>query len=658
MAGLFRVFAAGLAKLAEMPRPYRRALTVGMDAVLCALSGVLSLYLRTNNFFWLGQPLLILLGISLTCWFIIALIRDVYSSLVRSSGPRTILALAATILVYTIPMVAILMVLGISGVPRTMGFLQPIVFLGMLTFSRMIGHYLLIEFLGQRRDPLVRRRIAIYGAGRAGQQLANALRHESHMELIAFFDDDDRLNRQVLDGVVVIANRDPTVRIEELSLDEVLLAIPSASRSRRRQIVEDLTVKGIQVRSLPSMGSIIDGKVQVSDLRRVRVEDLLGREPNPPDIGMLEKNIADRTVMVTGAGGSIGSELCRQIVGCRPAKLVLVENSEFALYEIESELRDWAAKERVEVKIEALLCDVSGKQAIERAIEGHGPQTVFHAAAYKHVPLLEHNPLSGVYNNVFGTLHTVLAAEKAGVQNFILISTDKAVRPTNVMGATKRICETILQARAAHGSQVRLSMVRFGNVLGSSGSVVPKFRKQIGEGGPITLTDRRVTRYFMTIREAAQLVIQAGAMARGGEVFFLEMGKPVKIYDLAVSMIHLSGLTLRSDESPHGDIEIREIGLRPGEKLYEELLIGKRPQKTSHERIVKAYEDHPRWEELSRVLEDLNRLIGVGDTAGVLATIGHMVPEYAPNTSGAEPDIPLEVAGRQHQQVVQGQIGC
>ncbi len=383
---------------------------------------------------------------------------------------------------------------------------------------------------------------------------------------------------------------------------------------------------GVEVRALPSTAEIISGQVTLSDLREVEIEDLLGRDPVPPNELLLGRNVAGKTVLVTGAGGSIGSELCRQILRAHPQRLVLVEHSEFALYTISEELRADPVLSGCELMTE--LCNVCDAEAVGRIFARYRPETVFHSAAYKHVPLVEANPIAGVCNNVFGTLNCCLAAEAAGVASFILISTDKAVRPTNVMGASKRVCELVLQARAALGGGTTFTMVRFGNVLGSSGSVIPRFKAQIAAGGPVTVTDREVTRYFMTIPEAAQLVIQAGAMAEGGDVFVLDMGEPVKIIELAKTLIRLSHRSVRDDEHPSGEIEIVEIGLRDGEKKYEELLIGNDPQPTLHPRIIKAHEDSLPWNELEAKLTELRTAAAAGDGAEVVEVLRYLVPGF------------------------------
>jgi FlaA1/EpsC-like NDP-sugar epimerase len=383
------------------------------------------------------------------------------------------------------------------------------------------------------------------------------------------------------------------------------------------------------IRTLPGLVDLAHGRVTVNDLRELDIEDLLGRDTVAPNQLLLAKNIADKIVMVTGAGGSIGSELCRQILQLRPKVLLLVEQSEFNLYTIQQELEKLADNvDLAGVEIVPLLGSVQDEARIDGILSVWKTDTVYHAAAYKHVPLVEHNPAEGVRNNVFGTLNMAQLAKKHAVRDFVLISTDKAVRPTNVMGATKRVAEQILQALAAEGGDTRFSMVRFGNVLGSSGSVVPLFRRQIKAGGPITITHEEITRYFMTIPEAAQLVIQAGAMATGGEVFVLDMGDPVKIVDLAERMIELSGLSLRDDENPDGDIEIEVVGLRPGEKLYEELLIGDNPEATGHARIMKARDGHLEWNDLEAALAKCTSAIGAGDAAGLRELLVKLVPEF------------------------------
>ncbi len=624
-----KAYAIGaLSWLAERPRSERRGFAVAMDAVLCIIAAWIALSLRIGNWQLWDRSIAIIIGCALAFWFPIAWAMRIYSSLIRFAGGRTMAGLGVACAYFAIPMFFILMAVGIPGVPRTMGLLHPIIFLALLTLSRLVIRFGLNDILGIVKGSAERRRVAVYGAGRAGQQLALAMRHEPHMWLVAFFDDDSRLHGQLLDGIPVYHAQDLDAQIEDLQLDEVLLAIPSASRARRREIVEGISGQNVHVRALPSVGSIIDGEISVSDLREVEVDELLGRDPVAPNALLLGRTVAGKRVLVTGAGGSIGSELCRQILSCRPQQLVLVEQSELALYLVERELSQLLRSSGLDTVIVPQLCDVADAGSAHRIFSRYRPETVFHAAAYKHVPLVEMNPIAGLRNNVMGTLNCCLAAEKVGVAKFILISTDKAVRPTNVMGSSKRICELILQARAHDRSKTIFTMVRFGNVLGSSGSVVPLFKEQISRGGPITLTDRRVTRYFMTIPEASQLVIQAGAMAKGGEVFVLDMGQPILIYDLAVAMVQLCGLTVRTGDNPYGDIEISEVGLRPGEKLYEELLIGDDPKPTSHQRIIQSHESMLEWSLLEQRLAALAVALDAGDKESVLAIMAELVPEY------------------------------
>ncbi|MDF1529564.1 MAG: nucleoside-diphosphate sugar epimerase/dehydratase, partial [Sedimenticola sp.] len=443
-------------------------------------------------------------------------------------------------------------------------------------------------------------------------------------------DDDGRLHGQVLNGLPVYGLDDLTGLIETRGVTDVLLALPSVRRKRRNEILGQMLNYHVAVRTLPSLGDLAQGRVTTSDLHELDVDDLLGREPVSPNHILLAKNITGRVVMVTGAGGSIGSELCRQIAKLEPARLLLVEVSEFALYSIHAQLESMYGKGDG-VRLIPLLASVSHSERMCEIISTWNPQTIYHAAAYKHVPLVEHNPAEGVRNNVMGTLFTAKAAIEHNVSDFVLISTDKAVRPTNIMGASKRLAEIALQSLAAESPHTKFSMVRFGNVLDSSGSVVPKFRQQIRDGGPITLTHPEITRYFMTIPEAAQLVIQAGAMAKGGGVFVLDMGQPVKIMDLARRMVELSGLTVQDADNPEGDIEIQITGLRPGEKLYEELLIGDNPQATSHPRIMKAQDDFLPWAVLEEKLNALSIALNVNDVDVIKAMLEQLVTGYQPD---------------------------
>ncbi|ELB2120031.1 TPA: polysaccharide biosynthesis protein [Vibrio parahaemolyticus] len=452
--------------------------------------------------------------------------------------------------------------------------------------------------------------VLIYGAGSGGRQLAMALRSSGDYRVRAFIDGDSTLCNTMILGLPVIAIEDAMPIINKYAVSQVLLAVPSAKRSRRKVILDELAKLPVEVLTVPDMTDIVSGKAKIDELKDVAIEDLLGRDPVAPQQVLLEANIKDKVVMVTGAGGSIGSELCRQIVEQSPKSIILFELSEFGLYQIDRELNQLKIEKGLTCDIIPLLGSVQRQHRLETTMSSFKVQTVYHAAAYKHVPLVEFNVIEGVRNNIYGTYYTACAAIKAGVESFVLISTDKAVRPTNVMGTTKRMAELGLQALAdqenAKPNGTRFCMVRFGNVLGSSGSVIPVFKKQIASGGPVTVTHPEITRFFMTIPEAAQLVIQAGAMGKGGDVFVLDMGESVKITDLACNLIQLSGLEVKSDANPHGDIEIQFSGLRPGEKLYEELLIGDNVKQTAHERIMTAHEVHLPLKEYELLLNDLD----------------------------------------------------
>lgn len=625
-----------LAFVVDRPRIQRQMAAVAIDGSLCIAAVWIAFSLRLGVWELFSQPILTFAAIALLFWYPIAWKTGVYRSLIRFSGARTITDLAIACAALAVPLFIVCVVFRLPSVPRTLSMLHPIIFLLLLGASRIAIRFVLLDLF--KVVSVNARRVLVYGAGRAGQQLALSLRHESQVHLVGFVDDDLRLDGQRLDGVPVFGANRLKELLEDTDIDEVLLAIPSASRARRREIIDTLKNEEVYVRSLPNLTGVIEGSVTVNDLREIQIEELLGRETVAANQLLMSRTTAGKIVLVSGAGGSIGSELCRQILRCRPARLVLLEQSEYALYAIEQELTELMRELAIDVPLVLELASASERSSMARIYNYHKPETVFHAAAYKHVPLVEANPISGLRNNIMGTLHSVAAAEAVGVANFILISTDKAVRPTNIMGASKRVCELILQARAERPDvKTVFSMVRFGNVLGSSGSVVPRFKAQIEAGGPVTLTHREITRYFMTIPEAAQLVLQASAMAKGGEVFVLDMGQPVKIFDLATSMIHLSGLSVRSDEHPDGDIQIIETGLRPGEKLYEELLIGDNPEKTKHPRIMRAREGMWAWAELDRELQKLDQMIRVsGDSAAAVQIIGHLVPEFRPDATWVE----------------------
>lgn len=635
-----------LRKVADLPRSVRRLIAVAMDVVLCVVSVWLAFSIRIGAWDLVSPAVGMAIAVAVPSWLIAARWCGVYRSIIRFAGGRTMIDLAVACLLLSLPMMTIFMFVGIPHIPRTVGVLQPLLLMLLLALSRIAIRYAIVDVLHVDRQRQGAR-VAIYGAGKAGQQLGFAIRHDGKASLVCYLDDDAGLVGHRIDGVPIFGTDDMGELVQDLGIDEILLALPSVPRSRRLEIVEQLQSYGLKVRSLPSIANIMDGQVSIRDLREVQVEELLGRDPVPPDEKLLGEAIASKVVLVSGAGGSIGSELCRQIVARHPRQLILVDHSEFSLYTILTELEEHLGQGSP-TEIVPELADISEAAVAARIMDRYRPQTVFHAAAYKHVPLVEANPISGLRNNVFGTYHCCIEAERVGASRFILVSTDKAVRPTNIMGASKRMCELVLQARAAEGGGTVFSMVRFGNVLGSSGSVVPRFRAQIAAGGPITLTHREVTRFFMTIPEAAQLVMQAGAMAKGGEVFVLDMGQPIRIFDLACSMIQLSGCTVRNEENPDGDIAIEEIGLRPGEKMYEELLLGDNPQPTDHSRIMRAQEVKLSWAELSDLLKTLDRALAGGDTEAAMTVVRRAVPDYAHSTptSAAILEKNLRVAGR------------
>ncbi len=555
-------------------------------------------------------------------------------------------AVVRAILVYGVAFAVVFTFIGVPGVPRTVGLIQPLLLLIFVGASRAAARIWLGSLYHRKIQKMSLPQVLIYGAGGAGRQLASAMANSFEMRVIGFLDDDDRLQGNVLNGLPIYNPADLSEVLANVPVTDVLLALPSVSRKRRNDILEALSRHKLAVRTLPVLSDIATGKVSVSDLRELDIDDLLGREPVQPNHLLMMKNVQGKVVLVTGAGGSIGSELCRQILKVGPAKLLLIEQSEFALYAIHQELEEKAAALSTLISAKTtvsgstvlvpLLASTQDELRMRDIMSTWRPDSVYHSAAYKHVPLVEHNPVEGIKNNVLGTLRTAQAAAEMGVTDFVLISTDKAVRPTNIMGASKRLAEMVLQALAAKGaatqSSTKFSIVRFGNVLGSSGSVVPRFRQQIRDGGPVTLTHADITRYFMTIPEAAQLVIQAGAMAKGGDVFVLDMGEPVKIIDLAKRLIELSGLTLRNEQKPDGDIAIETIGLRPGEKLYEELLIGENPESTSHPRIVKAREDFLSWTELEPKLEALSLALRTDDVGAMRSMMKQLVRGYAPGS--------------------------
>ncbi|MEH6731290.1 MAG: nucleoside-diphosphate sugar epimerase/dehydratase [Pseudoalteromonas distincta] len=585
-------------------RAKKRIITLCIDSLFIVLAFWLALIVRLDSFESLQRLdnwllLAVLIPVSLYTFISLGL----YRAVLRYMNSQAIWAIVLGTVITTVSLVLIAFFIGID-IPRTMPFIFAWLCLLTVGGSRVLVRAMIGRMTTSKKEPVI-----IYGAGSAGRQLATALGAGPEYFVRAFIDDDATKHGSIIQGIPVLCFKGIYELINKRKVSKVLLALPSATRARRKEILAQLEPLTINVLSIPGMADVVEGKAKLAEIAEVGVEDLLGRDPVEPNTDLMTANIENKVVMVTGAGGSIGSELCRQIVKQKPTKLVLFELSEFGLYSIEKELSEYITNNNLDIELIPIMGSVQRINRIETVMTAFGVQTVYHAAAYKHVPLVEHNVVEGVRNNVFGTYYAAKAAVNAKVETFVLISTDKAVRPTNVMGATKRMAELSLQGLAQEQGvkhKTRFCMVRFGNVLGSSGSVVPLFRRQIKEGGPITLTHPDITRFFMTIPEAAQLVIQAGAMGKGGDVFVLDMGDPVKIKDLATKMVRLSGFEVKSDTNPHGDIEILCTGLRPGEKLYEELLIGDNVGETSHERIMTASEVMLPLAELNVFIEALD----------------------------------------------------
>lgn len=648
-------------------RPAKSGTVLFLDVALCVLSVFLAYYLRLGEWISLSLSSFFVILASVGLAIPLFVTSGLYRAIFRYSGAPALVAIARAMVLYGAAFSAIFTFWGVDGVPRTVGLIQPMLLLLLVVMSRAAARAWLGGLYSRRLRRASLRGVLIYGAGSAGRQLASAMQNSPEMRVVGFLDDDDRLHGHVLNGLPIHNPNDLDEVLQMSSVTDVLLALPSVPRQRRNEILNMLKPHKVLVRTLPGLSDIATGRVRLSDIRELDVDDLLGREAVKPNGLLLNLNIREKCVLVTGAGGSIGSELCRQILRVQPKRLLLVDMSEYALYQIHRELQsllpdDVALSKQLgpapfeelgsvssdnhvkvpRIEIVPLLASVCDGVRMNEIMQTWKPETVYHAAAYKHVPLVEHNPIEGVRNNVWGTRICAEAALRHCVRSFVLVSTDKAVRPTNIMGATKRLAEMILQAFAesnpfasgvegASRPRTVFSIVRFGNVLGSSGSVVPLFREQIRAGGPITLTHSEITRYFMTIPEAAQLVIQAGAMAHNGDLFVLDMGQPVRIMDLARRIVELSGLTVKDELHPDGDIELVVTGLRPGEKLFEELLIGDDPQPTQHPRILKARENFLRWSVLENRLSELSVSMSSGDTAVVRELLQVIVDDYRPS---------------------------
>ena len=565
----------------------------------------------------------------------------VYRAIFRHTGISILKTLTKGIAIQAFSYATILWTLYILGVvhlgsvelPRSILIIAPLLILVSTLGIRALAHTFLSGLFKAKSKYAVRNRLLIYGAGNAGIQVLTAIQNSSSFSMIGFIDDNPSIQGREIYGHRIYSEIDLVWIVPQMGVTDIILAMPTLNRTDRFQLLEKLSVYPVHVRSLPNLEDLATGQIQIQDVKELDITDLLGRQTVQPDPILITRTIKDKVVLVTGAGGSIGSELSRQILKIGPSKLILLEISEFSLYSIDQDLRNIVnlGKFGQSTEILSLIGSVQNQARIDDLLRKFSPDTIFHAAAYKHVPLVEQNPFEGIQNNVFGTLIIATSAMFHKVKNFVLVSTDKAVRPTNIMGASKRLAEMILQALAEENSHTIFSIVRFGNVLGSSGSVVPLFRQQINQGGPITLTDFEVTRYFMTTPEASELVIQASAMAQGGEVFVLNMGEPIKIYELALRMVRLSGLTLKSEENPNGDIEIVKVGLRPGEKLYEELLIGENSMPTIHPRIMQARENFLSWSQLQNELNILKTNVNVFEKKLVIEQLKKLVTGFIPD---------------------------
>lgn len=611
-------------RLAELPRKFKILIMLLCDVILLPLALWSAVALRLGTFapdvsqFWWVFFVIPFVTVPIFIRF------GLYRAVIRYMDDKIIYTVIYGVSLSVLMLMAVVVMTKLVALPRSSIVIFWIIAIAYIAASRFVARGL-IRTIETKKDR--KQNVAIYGAGRAGLQTALALVSGREYRPVAFFDDNKELQGTSLVGLRVYDPKDALEIMEQKGCEQLLIAIPSSSRAVRKEIISRFEGKNIILKILPGLGDLVEGKVRIEDIREVGVEDLLGRDPVPPFEDLLSSCIKDRVVLVTGAGGSIGSELCRQILLNSPTKIILFERSEFALYKIEQEL----CKLHPEAAIISVLGDVLDQEHLEKLMTAHSVQTVYHAAAYKHVPLVEANADAGILNNVFGTRSAAKAAMGARVLNFVLISTDKAVRPTNVMGASKRLAELVLQSLAKEpGHSTRFCMVRFGNVLGSSGSVVPLFKEQIQVGGPVTVTHPEVTRYFMTIPEAAQLVLQAGSMGKGGDVFVLDMGEPVKIVDLAKKMIELSGLEVKDPNTGAGDIEIRFVGLRPGEKLYEELLIGDNVTWTKHPRIMRAEEHSLESGFLAAKLIELQRACADGDVKALRGLLRELVTEYRP----------------------------
>lgn len=616
--------------LTNLPRWQKRILVVATDVCLISISIWLAHCIRIEEIVVLQNHHYYMIIGAVAFSIPIFISFGMYRAIFRYSGTKTLIRVIKAVSVYSFFSVTFITVVSIPRIPRSVGIIHPILLFIFIASSRGMARYWLGGVYKDTRGRSLRRNVLIYGAGAAGRKLASAFETNSEYELTGFIDDDNLLVGNTINTWRIFSSKGLISIIEKYKIQDIFLALPSLNRKDRNKIIKDLQQYPVHIRTLPDLSDLASGRVSINDIKELDIEDLLGREPVEPNENLISNFIGAKIILVTGAGGSIGSEICRQVLKYNPVRIILIEHNEYSLYSIIQELEKFILHEKKTIGVTPYLTSIKDKKRIIRIFNQEKPEIVFHAAAYKHVPLIELNVAESITNNIIGTLNLVEAAEKSCVKQFVLISTDKAVRPTNIMGASKRVSELILQAYAKR-KKTCFSMVRFGNVLGSSGSVVPLFRQQIRSGGPVTVTDINVNRYFMTIPEAVQLVIQAGAMAIGGEVFLLDMGEPVRIYELAKKMIELSGFTLKSESNPDGDIEIILTGLRSGEKLYEELIIGKDSQKTEHPRIMKAKEVMINLEKLLENIFLLAKFSESNNLHGINGIFKKLVDGYKPS---------------------------
>jgi FlaA1/EpsC-like NDP-sugar epimerase len=623
--GHTRIGASVAETILSLPRGSKRLVMVAADAIAIPTALWAALALKFDQWDPAIERTLAYYLVALASALFFFAILGLYRAVIRFMGPKAMVTVIIGVSFSTLMLIAFDRLIARHQIPLSAFGIYWALALPYVGGSRFVARYLFLRATGKDRTAA---RVIIYGAGNAGARVCSALLDGPDFVPVAYIDDKKSLQGSNINGIRVYGPEELPELVRQRRVDRILLAMPSVSRRRRREILTQLEPLGVHVQSLPNLSDLISGKAQINDLHDVDVGDLLGRDPVPPRPKLFGTCIRGKCVLVTGAGGSIGSELSRQIVRLGPSRLVLFEMSELALYNVQRELEEIAAHERLTVEIVPLLGNAHHRHRVREVLSAFAVQTVYHAAAYKHVPIVEHNVVEGIHNNVISTWYTAEAALETGVETFVLVSTDKAVNPANIMGATKRLAELVLQALQERTTQTRFCMVRFGNVLASSGSVVPLFQEQIRRGGPLTVTHPDVIRYFMTIPEAAQLVLQAGAMAKGGDVFVLDMGRPVRIDDLARRLVSLMGLTVRDVHNPEGDIEIEYTGLRTAEKLFEELLIGSNVTGTDHPMIMRAIEHHVPWAKMQLILNELLVALASFDCHRALALLTESVAEY------------------------------